>query len=95
MSRRKNNNSVKVLAEGVEMVPIDAIQPHPSNPRQGDVGAIVESIKANGFYRPLIVQRSTSYILAGNHSWQAARELGLVKVPVTWRRPGASHPARG
>lgn len=55
---------------------------YPGNPRHGDVEAIADSIRANGFYSPLIVQRSTGHVLAGNHRLQAAVELGLTAVPV-------------
>ena len=68
----------------IEHVSIDAVQPHPRNARQGDVGAIVQSIRANGVYRPLIVQRSTGYILAGNHTWRALRETGHDEAPVVY-----------
>jgi 3'-phosphoadenosine 5'-phosphosulfate sulfotransferase (PAPS reductase)/FAD synthetase len=82
MAKRKS--SVDVVAGERAMVAIDSIRPHPRNPRQGDVGAIVESIKANGFYAPCIVQQSSGRILAGNHRWLAARELGMAEVPVIW-----------
>lgn len=52
--------------------PIHDLKPHPDNPRQGDVGAIHQSIEANGFYGAVLVQKSTGYILAGNHRYQAA-----------------------
>lgn len=63
-------------------VPIEKIRPHPSNPRNGDVDAIVESIRINGLYRPLYVQLGTGYILAGNHTYAALMELGAERVPV-------------
>lgn len=56
--------------------------PHPKNARQGDVSRIVESIKANGFFAPLVVQKQTGYILVGNHRYKAACELGFKTVPV-------------
>lgn len=65
-------------------VPIGEVRPHPRNARQGDVGAIVQSIRANGVYRPLIVQRETGYILAGNHTWRALRELEHEVAPVVY-----------
>jgi ParB-like nuclease domain/DNA methylase len=67
-----------------ELVRVDDIQPHPKNPRQGDVSAIIASIKANQFYGACTVQRSTGYILAGNHRWLAARECELTHIPVIW-----------
>lgn len=69
----------------VEYVPVGEIQPHPSNARQGDVGAIHQSIETNGVYRPLIVQRGTGFILAGNHTYRAMTQQGAVVVPVVWR----------
>jgi hypothetical protein len=57
-------------------VSIDEITPHPKNVRQGDIGAISESLKAHGQYRAIVVQRSTGHILAGNHTWKAAKALG-------------------
>lgn len=69
----------------VEYVPAGEVRTHPSNPRQGDVGAIHQSITKNGVYRPLIVQRSTGFILAGNHTYQAMVHHGLEEVPVVYR----------
>ena len=59
-----------------QTVDIDSVQPHPKNVRQGDIGAISESLKAHGQYRAIVVQRSTGQILAGNHTWKAAKALG-------------------
>lgn len=69
----------------VEYVPVGEIQPHPANARQGDVGAIHQSIETNGVYRPLIVQKGTGFILAGNHTYRAMAQQGAVVVPVVWR----------
>lgn len=63
-------------------VPINDVEPHPANPRKGDVDAIVKSIRANGFYGSIVVQASTNRILAGNHRWQAAKKIGMTSIPV-------------
>ena len=60
---------------------INSVKPHPSNPRKGNVAKIVESIKANGFYGAIVVQKSTMMILAGNHRWQAAKQCGMKTIP--------------
>lgn len=73
-----------IINESVEMVDINAVSPWPRNPRNGDLGAIAESIRQNGFYGTLTVQKSTGHILAGNHRWMAALEVGLKEVPVAW-----------
>lgn len=65
-----------------ESVSIDDIKPHPKNVRHGDVGAISESLRAHGQYRAIVVQRSTGHILAGNHTWKAAKALGWKKISV-------------
>jgi 3'-phosphoadenosine 5'-phosphosulfate sulfotransferase (PAPS reductase)/FAD synthetase len=67
-----------------ELVPIDTIQPHPRNVNQGDVGAVIESIRHNRFYGAVLVQRSRNWIIAGKHRWLAAKECGLLTVPVIW-----------
>ena len=59
----------------VSYVKLDSLRPHPRNAREGDVGAIMESVQTNGIYRPLVVQRSTGLVLAGNHTFAALRIL--------------------
>jgi len=62
------------------IVDIDLVQPHEKNVRQGDIGAISESLKAHGQYRPIVVDRRTNRILAGNHTWRAAKALGWKEI---------------
>lgn len=62
----------------------DTLTPHPDNPKCGDTDAIAESIETNGLYRPLYAQTSTGHILAGNHAYHAALELGATTLPVIW-----------
>ena len=72
------------LTQDVQHVPIDRVRAHPANPREGDVGAIWESIQENGFFGALVVQESSGCILVGNHRWMAAKEAGLQEVPVMY-----------
>jgi len=65
-------------------VPIGSVKPYGRNPRRGDVGAIVASLKAHGQYRPIVVRRRTTEILAGNHTWLAAQELGWQEIAATY-----------
>ena len=69
---------------GLRKTPVTDLELHPRNPRMGDIGAIVESIEANGFFGSLVAQTSTGYVLAGNHRLQAAIHAGLSRVPVHW-----------
>lgn len=65
-------------------VPIKDLQTHPRNVRQGDVGAISQSLEQHGQYRPIVVQRSSGRILAGNHTYKAAKALGWKDVAATY-----------
>lgn len=65
-----------------ETVRIDDVRPHPKNVRQGDIGAICESLQAHGQYRAIVAQRSTGLILAGNHTWKAAKQIGWRDIAV-------------
>lgn len=68
----------------VEEVTLSALKEHPQNARQGDTGAVIESIKAHGWFGTIVVQASTKHVLAGNHRLKAARELGMESLPVYW-----------
>lgn len=72
---------MRVNQQKYALTPIGKLTPHPSNPRQGDVGAIHESIEANGFYGAIIFQKSTGYVIGGNHRLIAAQQAGAEKVP--------------
>jgi ParB-like chromosome segregation protein Spo0J len=55
--------------------PIDDFQPHPDNYNVGDVKAIMYSLSFYNQVRAILVQKSTGYIVAGNHTWKAAKAL--------------------
>jgi ParB-like chromosome segregation protein Spo0J len=75
---------VTSLLSDMQTVPLSAIKPHPENPRRGNVAAIAASLDLNKQYRPLVVQRSTGFILAGNHTWRGAESLGWPTVEVVY-----------
>ena len=65
-------------------VPIDSLTPYQDNPRRGDLEVIKESLAANGQYRPIVANRRTGEVLAGNHTLRAAEQLGWTRIAVTW-----------
>lgn len=67
-----------------QLVPIGQVQEHPDNPRRGEVDKIAESVTANGVYKPIIVQKSTGFILSGNHTYRAISQAGASQVPVIY-----------
>lgn len=73
-----------ILKQHYETVLLSKLKPHPRNPNKGNVGVIAESIEANGFYGAVVAQKSTGHILAGNHRWKGAKEVGEKSIPVIW-----------
>jgi len=69
------------------MVAIDSLIPFDKNPRRiSETGLekVRRSIKHFGFLNPVIVQKSTGVIIAGHQRTRAAKEEGLLEVPVLY-----------
>lgn len=63
------------------------LRPYHRNPRRGDVDTIAASLAELGQYRPIVINRGThtgrpNEILAGNHTFLAARKLGWDEIDV-------------
>jgi ParB family chromosome partitioning protein len=71
------------------MVPIEQIDPNPTQPRQmmGDLSELIASISEKGILEPLVVrQRGDRFeIIAGERRYQAAVQVGLKELPVVFR----------
>ncbi|QIN94395.1 ParB-like nuclease domain protein [Arthrobacter phage Abba] len=66
----------------IQYLPEAELAFYPGNSRKGDEDAIDESIGENGFFAPLTVQKSTGYILIGNHRFKVGKErYGLTRFP--------------
>jgi DNA modification methylase len=61
-------------------VPLSSVQLHPRNPRRGDVTAIAASLARFGQQKPIVVQASTGWVVAGNHLVLAAQSLGWTEI---------------
>lgn len=59
-------------------LPLDTLRPRGGNPRRGNIEAIRRSLQAHGQFKPIVVNRTSTghEIIAGNHTAQAARQLG-------------------
>jgi DNA modification methylase len=71
--------SLKSLA-----VPIDSLHGLPGNPRRGDVDAVAASLSRFGQRKPIVVRKDDGTIIAGNHTWQAAKKLGWSEIAVAY-----------
>lgn len=65
-------------------IPITQLTPRKHNPRRGNIDVIAESLQRNGQYRPIVVNKPTSEVLAGNHTLAAAKRLGWQRIAVTF-----------
>jgi ParB-like chromosome segregation protein Spo0J len=61
-------------------VGIDTVMPLDRNPRRGNVQAIAGSLARFGQRKPIVVRESDRQIIAGNHTWRAARSLGWAEI---------------
>jgi ParB-like chromosome segregation protein Spo0J len=64
----------------IERVPVSSLTSYPGNPRRHDIAMIAESLRENTQYKPLICQKSTGHVLAGNGTLAAAISLGWQEI---------------
>ena len=62
--------------------PVSSLKEFNKNPRKGNIAELKKSLTHNKQYRPIVVQKSTRQILAGNHLWKAAKELGWENIDI-------------
>lgn len=59
----------------LQTVNIKSVKEYPGNARKGNLDELKKSLEANGQYKPIVVQKSTSFVLAGNNTLKAAKAL--------------------
>lgn len=79
---------MQIKAEHISLVDIDSLTPNPNNRNkhsQEQIERLCKIIKENGFRQPLLVSQQTGFIVAGHGRLEAAKKLGLKKVPVMFQ----------
>jgi len=77
--------------EGAQMVPLDAIDPNPLQPRRtfepNRLEELAQSIRANGVVQPLVVRRAGSryQLVAGERRWLACKLADKSTIPAIVR----------
>lgn len=79
--KTKVKETVPTWEQEFTIVSLDDVEHHPDNARKSNQKKIKASIRRNGFLRPIVVQESTGYIVAGNGAVKAAKSLGLEEAP--------------
>lgn len=75
-----------MIKHEVVWTPIAEVTLNERNPRINDeaVAPVADSIRRFGFRQPLVANRASGIIEAGNTRYKAALRLGLLEVPVIW-----------
>ena len=71
----------------VKQVSISKLRPFPGNPRHmpvGEMEKLKRSIEEFGFVEPLVVRKADHTVIGGHQRVEAAKALGLKKVPVVY-----------
>jgi len=94
-SRRKRSEQYSWIAEDLRplAVSIDRLKPDPKNARihdQANLRAITASLREFGQLKPVVANRKTRIIEAGNAAFQAAKQLGWSQLAVVWVKHNAA-----
>ncbi len=79
-------------SEGIREVPVQSVHPNPHQPRKNfapeGMEELVRSVKQRGVIQPVLVRESQGgfQLIAGERRWRAARQAGMVKIPVIVRK---------
>lgn len=79
---------VEVLCAYTELVSVEKIIPNPRNPNkhpESQIMMLAKIIQAQGFRRPIIVSKRSGFITVGHARYQAAKYLGMDKVPIDYQ----------
>lgn len=78
--------------EELRVLPVDAIEPNPSQPRtrfdEDALAALADSLRERGVLQPVLVRPRHGggwELIAGERRWRAARIAGLVEIPAIVR----------
>jgi len=64
----------------ITYVPLASLTPWPGNYREHDIGAICESLQRFGQQKPIVVQRSSMRVVAGNGTYLGAEALAWPEI---------------
>jgi hypothetical protein len=68
----------------IKEVALITLKPYPNNPRKGNIDLIAKSLETYGQYKPITINKRTNEILAGNHTYEAAKKLGWATIQATY-----------
>ncbi|AKM11196.1 ParB/RepB/Spo0J family partition protein [Croceicoccus naphthovorans] len=91
--RSPRANGEAAPEEGLALIAVSAIEPHPENPRvhfeEGALEDLAKSIAARGVIQPIIVRPAkggTYQLVAGERRWRAAQKAQVHEIPAIIRK---------
>lgn len=69
-----------IIVKRTAKTDVGKLTTYAKNPRVGNIDLIAESLEKTGQYRPILVNERDMQVLAGNHTYLAARKLGWTHV---------------
>jgi ParB family chromosome partitioning protein len=92
LSLTSMDSTTSGAGNGVQMLPLDRINPNPDQPREhfdtNALSELAESIRQQGVIQPILVESRADgrfLIIAGERRWRACEMAGLTEVPVIMR----------
>lgn len=79
---------MEIKSKDIQIVDIETIVPNPKNANRHSIEQLErlqKLIKYQGFRNPLIVSNRTGFLVAGHGRLDAAKSLGIKKVPVIFQ----------
>lgn len=77
----------RMLKLGIRHLPLERLKPTPANPRHmpaAELEKLKRSIAEFGFVEPVVVRKQDNAVIGGHQRLEAAKALGLEKVPVVY-----------
>jgi ParB-like chromosome segregation protein Spo0J len=79
---------LEIRSKDIKLVDVDSIIPNPKNANRHSIEQIKrleKLIKYQGFRNPLIISNRTGFLIAGHGRLEAAKNLGIDKLPVIYQ----------
>lgn len=79
---------MEIKADHIDQVNVSELihyEKNANNHSEDQINRLCKLIQYQGFRNPLVVQKGTNKVIAGNGRLMAARKLGMGKVPVTYQ----------
>lgn len=85
MSKTPTKTPSGIRCAHAKLMAVSGLKPHPRNPNthpKAQIDLLAKIIQHQGFRSPIVVSKRSGFIVAGHARLEAAKVIGLEKVPV-------------